>query len=198
MKVAEPTTEPKLDKPGAGLPFPELFVAKHLLLPYKFQTISDEKGLAYFKMQKEQMVRIASNLQLEQLVERRLVPRLAGMEDSSRFWSVAMTLQHLNIVNGGIRQVISELSAGRTIARKSSTADVKPNANAGAEGAIEAFSEACDKFLLDVGAANIGAFPNVTFAHPWFGELKAHKWLVVAGTHMRIHHQQINEIISRI
>jgi len=195
-RTTQSAVEPKLDKPGAGLPFFEWFVAKYLLLPYRFQTISDAKALVYFKRQQEQIVQIASELSPESLVERRLIPRQLGIEDSSRFWSVAMTLQHLNIVNDSMRQVITELSAGRSITRTASTADVKPRTDAGGEGAIDLFIKICDEFSQDAGAVNKNAYPNVTYTHPWFGKLNAHQWLVMASTHMQIHHGQIKEIVS--
>ncbi|MBX3389322.1 MAG: hypothetical protein KF691_07680 [Phycisphaeraceae bacterium] len=41
--------------------------------------------------------------------ERVLIPRLRGLEDSSRYWSVWMMLDHLRIVNSQVAMVIASL-----------------------------------------------------------------------------------------
>src|SRR3990167_8235372 len=96
--AAEPkSVESKLDKPGAGLPFVEWAVAKYILIPQRYKNSSKEKALADFAEQSDKILKLAQGLSSEQLTERRLIARLRGLEDSSRFWSVAMTLDHLTI-----------------------------------------------------------------------------------------------------
>jgi hypothetical protein len=59
-----PQTEPKLDKPGAGLPL-------------KARMLNQ----AYYK-----------KISRDKLETKVFVPAIQGLEDSSRFWSVAMAL----------------------------------------------------------------------------------------------------------
>jgi hypothetical protein len=81
---------PKLDKPGAGLPFIEWAVAKYIIFPQRFKNSSKEKALADFAEQSDKILKLARGLSSEQLIERRLIARLQGLEDSSRYWSVEM------------------------------------------------------------------------------------------------------------
>ena len=135
---------------------------------------------------------------LEKLTERRLIPRLPGLEDSSRYWSVAMTLEHLVIVGNGTRQLILGLSSGAGNFEKRGTADVKPNITVDAASILSAFKEMSERFTNDVRAVNIDAFPNNTHQHTWFGERNANDWLIFSGVHQRIHRQQIERIIARL
>ncbi len=189
-------TEPKLDKPGGGLPFFEWAYAKYILLPRLFKNTTKEKALEFFSAEANKIIALSSNLTLEQLSQRRLIPRLAGLEDSSRYWSVAMTLDHLNIVGSGMRQLILGLSAGKSGFPTRGTADVKPNINVNAQTILPAFKEMTEKFVKEISAANIDAFPHNTHPHPWFGEQNAKNWLIIASVHQRLHRQQIEAIIA--
>jgi len=73
-----------------------------------------------------------------------LIDRLPGLEDSSRCWSVWMTLDHLRITNAAFAEVITQLRNGQIPPGKASTAAVKPSetANAFVDATYEAL---CDE-----------------------------------------------------
>lgn len=190
--------EPKLDKPGAGLPFFEWAVAKYILLPRLFKNTNKEQALRFFSTEAEKIIALSMDLDLEKLSQRCLIPRLAGLEDSSRYWSVAMTLDHLIIVSDSMRKLIVGLSTGGSNFKRRGTADVKPNIDVDAVTIRSAFKEMTENFVKDIGATNIDAFPDATHPHPWFGEQNASHWLTIAGAHMRIHRQQVEAILARI
>lgn len=123
-----------------------------------------------------------------------LIPRLRGLEASSRFWSVYMTLEHLRIVNRSITHVIRELAQGRVPPGQASTAAVKPAADMGAE-IVAPYKASCEAFL-----AEVSTHPNLRtarrYAHPWFGPLDAAGWHALAAIHMGIHRNQIQRILQ--
>ncbi len=128
--------------------------------------------------------------------EQVLIPRLSGLEDSSRFWSVWMTLEHLRITNSVFAMVITSLAQGKVPQKQASTADVKPRSDVTAE--VEAaFEASCDQLL-----AAVAAVPELKTAarypHPWFGPLDAAGWHALTATHMGIHRQQIAKIIAEL
>lgn len=191
------STPPKLDKPGAGLPFYEWAVANYILVPIRLHTTSVEKALAEFESETAQMNAIASKLTTAQLGEQRLIPRLAGLEDSSRYWSVAMALEHLVIVNSRAILLVKALSKGTSPPGKSSTADVKPG-EVDASTIVSKFLANSQKYLEVISTLNLEAHPQVTFDHPWFGKMNAKQWVLFAAPHMGIHRRQIGEIVSRL
>jgi hypothetical protein len=191
-------SEPKLAKPGAGLPFFEWAIAKYILIPRLLKTTDAKQALIHFNKESNKIMTLSKKLSMPMLVERRLIPRLRGLEDSSRYYSVAMTLQHLIIVGDSIRQTILDLSNGHANLSKKGTADFKPNSNVNPEAILSSFEQMSTRFIEETSSANIEAFPEVTYPHPWFGPLNARKWLTFAAPHQRIHRQQIEEIISRL
>lgn len=116
------------------------------------------------------------------------------MEDSSRHWSVFMTLEHLTIVNRSVAAVITALGAGRTPPGAASTAAVKPSASAGPE-VLEKFPASCEAV-----ESAVAAIPDLRtsrrYRHPWFGALDAESWHAMAGFHMRLHRRQILAILA--
>lgn len=187
---------PKLDKPGAGLPFIEWAVAKYIVFPRRFKNSSKEKALADFAEQSDKILKLARGLSSEQLIERRLIARLQGLEDSSRYWSVAMTLDHLTIVGNLMSHAVIELSKGNNALKVVGTAEVKPGAAADAARSLKDFEGMTERFLLEVGKANIDVRSKVTHPHPWFGPLNAYQWLVFAAPHENIHRKQIEAIVA--
>lgn len=191
------STEPKLDKPGAGLPFVELAIAKYIMFPMLRNSTTPEKAKEVFSEETEKILALVANLKPESLTERRLVPRLQGLEDSSRFWSVAMAIEHLVIVGNGITQVILDLSKnGESKRPPRGTADVKPDPSVDATATLAKFQQMSERFLTETKSIDVNAFPSATFPHPWFGPLNAHGWLTLAGLHQRIHRKQIEKIVS--
>lgn len=123
-----------------------------------------------------------------------LIKRPYGLEDSSRYWSVWMTLDHLRIVHGEFIRIIGALANGMIPEGEARTAAVKPSPAATAAVAV-AYEESCEALLAVVTAA-----PNLKstlrFAHPWLGPLDAAGWYALAGVYMRIHRVQITRILE--
>jgi hypothetical protein len=184
--------EAKLQPPGAGLPRAELFVARALFrLGAPFA--SPERASRAFRAEADRILALVRSLPPAGAARRVLIPRLRGLEDSSRYWSAYMTLEHLVIVDTGIRKGIEALVAGTVPPGTASTAAVKPPATAGAE-TIDRFEAVVRDYL-----ARVDALPDlrskVAYAHPWFGPLTALGWHRVAALHHGIHRKQIERIV---
>ena len=186
-------SDPRLAPPGAGLPKVELFVAR-LLSRWRVWTGSRESFNAGFERERAAISKLYRACDAPFAARRVLIKRLPGMEDSSRYWSVWMTLDHLRIVNRGIANTISKLAKEIVPERTASTAAVKPDPSAGASVVAE-YEASCDAVLATAAAA-----PNLRtkarFAHPWFGSLDAFAWHGLAGDHMAIHRAQLERIIA--
>jgi hypothetical protein len=191
----ENPTKPSLAAPGAGLPAPELWIAR-VLFALKRRFGSREAFTDRFEQERAVIRDLLATCALAHRSEQVLIPRLRGLEDSSRHWSVWMTLEHLRITNSIFAMVITSLASGQVPQRKASTADVKPRA--GVAAVVEqAFEASCDEMLTAAAAV-----PNLKtaarYAHPWFGPLDASGWHALATTHMAIHRQQIAKIIAAL
>jgi uncharacterized damage-inducible protein DinB len=198
MEVSRPMNaiaEPRLAAPGAGLPLPELLIAR-LLFGWRRLTGSAADFTTQFREERQRIRALVARCPDERKGERVLIARLRGLEDSSRFWSVWMTLDHLRITNEAFAGVLLSLARGKAPERVVSTADVKPNPHVTAE-VVEQFEQSCEAFLK-AAAATEGKTTRVRYAHPWFGPLDAHGWHALAAFHQRLHRRQIERIVVAI
>ena len=183
---------PVLAPPGAGLPAPELFFAR--LLFGCFRRSQDRSAVGRLLGEdRDRVLALVRPLPPETAARRVLIDRLRGMEDSSRFWSPWMTVEHLRIVNGAVAATMAALLKGDVPARKASTADVKPGACLGAD-CVDGFEESCRAIERVVASAS-DLRTRAKFAHPWFGPLDAAGWHAMAAFHMRLHRKQIEAIL---
>lgn len=188
-----PPDAPKLAPPGAGLPPVELLLAR-LFFGLHRRLGNRTSFNDRFQRERAAITALVRSCDAELGARRVLIRRPRGLEDSSRFWSVWMTLDHLRIVNDAFARVIGDLTKGAMPQGQASTAAVKPSPETTA-AVVEAYEESCEGLLATVAAA-----PNLKtelrFAHPWFGPLDAAGWHALAGGHMGIHRVQIERILA--
>ncbi|HUB65896.1 MAG TPA: DinB family protein [Candidatus Methylacidiphilales bacterium] len=193
MSLSPPSSVPRLAAPGAGLPPIELRVARVLFAWARWRG-SREIFTRQFEREREAILSLARSSPPKIAAQRVLIERLPGMEDSSRYWSVWMTLDHLRIVNLGMAATIRSLGNGVVPEREARTADVKPDTAADA-ASVENFERSCDMFLKT--AAKIpGLKTPLRHAHPWFGLLNAQGWYALGGSHLKLHRRQIERILA--
>lgn len=185
----------KLDPAGAGLPMIELWVSRlgFGLLRLLFNRHKTENWL---RRETAKVLATAKRLSADQLQVQMLVPRPAGLEDSSRNWSAAMVLQHLVIVDSGIRELINTLSQKQEFGQEVRIADVKPDPAAGHEqlGLLE---DALQEYIDHVSTIK-NLHTKGRHAHPWFGRLNGHGWNTLAALHTMIHRRQLEVIVDQL
>lgn len=182
------TNQPMLQPPGKGLPLYELLVAR-LLVWWRYSRTSRQEAAATFKFEKEEILRLSRELDQTAAARPVLIKRLRGLEDSSRFWSVYMTVDHLRIVNTEVATIIQDLVLGVSPQHIATTKGVKPSSSANA-ATLNDFADACTRFEEIANKAQELKTP-MTWKHPWFGELDAQQWHFFAGFHMQLHRRQI-------
>jgi len=186
-------TEPKLAPPGAGLPKIELTIGR-LLFAWRRRKGDRDAFNARFQHERQAIHAMAASCNPESGSRRVLIRRARGMEDSSRYWSVWMVLDHLRIVNGDIARIIESLAKGVVPPGTASTARVKPSTGATAS-VMDEHERVCDKLLATVAAVS-DLKTAAKYAHPWFGPLDAAGWHALAGGHMGIHRAQLERILE--
>lgn len=184
---------PRLAAPGDGLPALEARMAG-IALRLLARFYPTERTVAMFCGEAAAALESARGLSEEQGRTRVLIKRLAGIEDSSRHWSVYMTVAHLVIVGRAIRDGVPRLAAGEALAHEVRVEDVKPSPDAGPE-CLADLAQLCSELraMLPRLADPRGGSRLV---HPWFGPLCAAEWLALAAVHNGIHRRQIQRIIA--
>lgn len=193
------STAPVLAPPGAGIPAIERLVGG-TIFAIRRRFGSKAAFSTQFARERDLIRSLYSPLADNRLTQRILIPRLRGLEDSSRYWSVAMTLDHLRIVNTHIAFTIITLLRGVAPKGVVSTADVKPNPDITPDVAgsvITEYESSCDR-LASVVTTDRSLHTPLRHAHPWFGPLDAHGWHAMSAMHMGIHRAQIARILLEL
>lgn len=189
------TPPPRLAPPGAGIPAIERLIGGAIFALRRWRG-TRERFAAEFERERAAIAGQCAGRSDDHLARRTLIPRLRGLEDSSRYWSVWMTLDHLHIVNDEITRVITDLTAGRTPAGTASTAAVKPRENVDAS-VRASYDDSCEK-LAALVASRPSLRTTLRYPHPWFGPLDAAGWHAMAAMHMGIHRAQIACILKHL
>ncbi len=198
MKQAR--VQPKLGAPGAGLPLFERLVARYFFLPVKARQTSWEQSNFIFSHETDKILRLTASMTLAQMQEPVLIPRIRGIEDSSRFWSPAMVMEHLMIVAPAMADVVVRLSCGEVPDVQVDVARVKPSGGLSGAADIEsirsAFASAMMQAHLRVSEEVRDRNSRARLLHPWFGPLSAREWNWLLGSHQWVHRKQIQAILK--
>lgn len=189
--------EPKLAPPGAGIPFLVRMVIKHWALPKAFKR-SWEDANHYYQRQLNVISELAASAPADLRGERILVDPIRGLEDSSRFWSIQMTLEHLCIVGDEIGKGIILLSQGKRPEKVADTAAVKPFGVQSFDQTWQYFQSMKNDHIKEINAQVVDRKSTHTLSHPWFGPFTCHQWNWMLGVHAGIHRTQIMQILKKI
>ncbi len=191
MSTSTPSNEPKLDRPGAGLPIPFRWVARWLV-PIRAKRSHWNENVLRFERHARSIEAIAASLTEAQLNQRVLVEPILGLEDSSRYWSAGMVLDHLTIAGQAFKKIIFELSQDRVPPIEVRVEKVKPPVEQRGLEVVQRFHVFYSGFMEGLSAPKAGL--TAKLLHPWFGKLNAHAWMYVHSVHFGVHLQQIRQI----
>ncbi len=143
----------------------------------------------------QRILYLAQDLSDWELEERILVKRPFGVEDSSRYWSMEMLMEHLIMTGIATHRTLRQLSIGVRPHHSSRIVDGKPKGGRGPRIRDE-FSHYLDKFLES--SNDLKFPPRPSLAHSWTGEMNASQWFKFAALHHWIHRIHAERIFAGI
>ncbi len=193
------TAAPELAPPGAGLPFLEGLYAKYIYFPRGMRAFDWQKSLVKLRTETQRIVEFAKPLSQEAFATPVLIDRIRGIEDSSRNWSVAMTLEHLIITMRGMSQIAETLAAGKEMNVSVSTASVKPKGGQSMpkDAMLKTFEVASEEVIARLSPLGASASTRYRVKHPFFGAITARGWVWTLGEHQAVHRRQVAAIIGK-
>ncbi|MEP6670031.1 MAG: DinB family protein [Chthoniobacter sp.] len=193
--TCHPIAPPPLAPPGAGLPPLEAWLVRLFGRPLLRRRYTRQAALADVERTAERLLDKTASLSPDQLATPKLIPRLRGLEDSSRFWSPSMVLEHLCITGRGTVRMAILLSNGQCPERTVSTATVKPQGRDPGE-VREEFATMHRHLRRELEASAGPDWNGLTHDHPWFGPLTASDWLRMMAMHMQLHEKQLDLVLK--
>lgn len=185
--------EIELAPPGAGLPRPEAFLIRKLIFPFLRFRLNKERSLKLFEDSGNAISLLITNLDEETFTQPTLIRRLSGLEDSSRNWSVELTLEHIQVVTASLIYIIKKLEANQPLDLPVRTEDVKPTGGLGLDR-IRSFQTHLAKTPQKLSKIEFSS--KATHHHPWFGDLESLDWLRLIAFHQDLHRKQIQLILA--
>lgn len=186
----------KLDKPGAGLPFPQELILRWYVAPFVAGRSDWEDDKKKFAKTTDALLKLAEGLDDKQLGTKVLVPPQQGLEDSSRYWSAAMVFEHLVIVGSAVKGGIVALSKGIVPPGKAGTAGVKPAGEATPALSVKEYRKFASTLMADLDRDVKDKDSKAKFTHPWLGPLNCRQWHWLLSAHQSIHLIQLREIVK--
>ncbi len=160
----------------------------HLTSRDQASTVIRREASAY-----QQLIADLSPLQLAQPVR---VPKMLGVDEDMRDWSILAILEHNLIVNRSIAGLVRELATGEPAKRINPKTDVMPSAQPGM-GVIAEHQASVDAYL-----SQVTPYPELrktaTLPHPLFGKFTAHLWHCMFGFHLGLHRKQAEAIRAQL
>ena len=184
-----------LGEAGGGLSRGRAFFLRHIGFPFLNSILAWEKALDIFENEGKKIISLSRNVPEESLFERVLVPKLFGLEDNSRYYSVAMVLRHLLTVGNALQTRVPLLSQGEKLEKEVLIEEYKPYMDIDTdivleyENFLKSFREELEKNVDNIFLEN-------RHEHPWFGKLRAKDWAVMGTIHQIVHRRQIESIIK--
>lgn len=153
---------------------------------------------------------------------RQISPDEATSLPDGEKWSIQQITEHVSMVDFGISRICAKLLASAKIDNNPSDGSfalsenfgersaaiaglkveaperVQPTGNVTIAESLErmsASSESLNSIQTELESFDLGGHK---FPHPFFGDLSAGEWLVMAGLHMHRHTEQINALAGRL
>lgn len=181
-----------LQAAGSGLPkFENLFI-KTLLVPLGRIFLGWKSSKAWLDYEIRSIEQMTKNLSEDQLHKRVLIDHILGIEDDTRDWSIALTIEHISIVNAGIIQVIKTLSQEQAFDAPISIVAVKPQNNTVSLDELKKIIKDYESFTPQTRKS------KSTKAHPWFIEFNNKDWNTFLAIHTWVHKRQIKAILKNM
>lgn len=184
----------QLQAPGAGLPWIQRVFLKTYLGPFKSRFSNWEENEQRFVSNCQRIQNLLLDVPANQLEIKTLIQPMGGLEDSSRNWSIAETLEHITLVSWGMCEIIQKLCHSDNQLRVVKIEEVKPKGQISGPETVKNFTQMQNQ-LLPTLYKNMGdRRSKASHHHPWFGPFTAHQWFWILGIHVGIHSKQIHLI----
>lgn len=186
----------KLAPPGAGIGFlPELYL-KLYVKPFVTRKASWESCEQNFKKMHSKILETLNSIPKDKMDVPILVPPQRGLEDSSRYWSAKMVVEHILIVGTQVQDAIVKLSNGEKIDTNPKTEDVKPKGDSDLQITLNSFTHFVDEVPTFLNKNVKDRNSKTELRHPWFGMLNCKDWYWILGIHAGIHYKQLKAVAT--
>ena len=159
--------------------------------------LSERNLLRLFRWETRKLERLLDDDESYDVFQVIKIPRVIGVSESNRSWSVLMVIDHLCLVIEDCRKAIVALSDGVEPRGEIDLSFYAPREDVGFD-VLDRLETLTNCFCSDIQMAlkrERGVSGSTQFSHPCFGSMNAKQWLAFATLHQAIHRRQVQKII---
>ncbi len=166
-----------------------------LAIRVKLKRTSRDKATAQIRKEVEKTLAAAATLGEELSAKPCHVPKMPGVDEEMRDWSIYQLIEHNTIVNRIFADVIEAIAQEKEyVSDIDPKHDVLPSELPGPE-VIEPFQQSVADYFKTLG--NFPMLKNVgKWEHPVFGDFDARMTHAMCGFHLFLHRRQAERIVS--
>ncbi len=185
----------RLERAGNGLPSFDAIFLKRIGFPVLKSIISWDKGMDFFEREGKIIIESLKGVNEDVLFKKVLISKTLGIEDNSRYYSPAMVLWHLIYVGETIQKGIISLSKGEKLDFTVKIENFKPFVEI-ENNILEKYEMFLLSYRSSIEQSAEDRYLKNYHAHPWFGPLNPHQWLIMSALHQWVHGRQIRKILA--
>lgn len=185
----------KLENAGNGLPKMDAIFLRHIGFPILKTFVSWNMAMTFFEYEGEKVLELVKSLDKDTLFKKVLIPKIFGIEDNSRYYSPAMVLWHLIYVGQTLQEGVISLSKNQKLDFTVKIENFKPFIQID-ENIVNQYEVFLSDYRKTIEDNVENKYINNCHAHPWFGCLNPHQWLVMSSIHQMVHYGQIKQILK--
>ncbi|MEM7011868.1 MAG: hypothetical protein AAF585_10330 [Verrucomicrobiota bacterium] len=168
-----------------------------LIIRSKFFLTSRQSATRTIETEMDLYRKIIADLGNSKCAQKVRVPKMVGVDEDMREWSVYMILEHNTIVNRQVSAQIQHLARGEIYETNfNPKTDVMP-ADSAAADEVAKFEQSVDAHLEALRSIE-KMRGTLKRPHPIFGPLDAHGWNCMFGFHLQLHRRQAEAVSKQI
>ncbi len=185
----------QLEKPGNGLPGIDALFLRYVAFPLLKVMMPWNMAMKFFEREGQRVLDAVEGLDEETLFRKVLISKTFGIEDSSRYYSPAMVLWHLIYVGNAIQGGIIGLSRNEQLDFVVKIENFKPFVEI-SNNIVREYGIFLKKYRKTIERSVQDRHIRNYHAHPWFGPLNPHQWLILSAIHQWVHGRQLRKILK--
>ena len=184
-----------LERAGKGLPNIDAIFLKYIGFPILKSLVSWDRGMRVFESEGQKIIDSLKGVGNEILFQKVLISKTLGIEDNSRYYSPAMVLWHLIYVGETIQEGVISLSKGEELNFTVKIEHFKPFVEI-ERNILEKYGHFLLNYRRTIEDNVEDRHLKNYHAHPWFGPLNPHQWVLMSALHQLVHGRQIRKILA--
>ncbi|NJM09603.1 MAG: hypothetical protein HC883_01495 [Bdellovibrionaceae bacterium] len=182
------------DNPDVALPWHQQLVMRIYLGHFVAGSSVAEDNRKVYEAFSNKIIALASGIPFTLHSIRVLVPVQAGLLNDTRYWSIAMTLEHLIMIDKMAKEIIIRLALGQVPDLNVPVKSVAPTGKIEPEKVFEDYRLSVPLRLDEMDEAFIDSKCEVTAPHPIFGDFNARQWQWSMAARSFLRHRQLQNI----